>query len=174
MEDYFIKSGKIGLRDIVPMDEGPFFRWHNDLGIREKIGGVFPFNRSTFYGICHSRVEQHPSDIWFAICNEDTLIGIAGLHNLKYIQGNAEIAILIGEPAYRNKKIGRYVLKLIEEYAFGTLALHRLYALVYSDNLHALHFFEKCRWEQEGTLKEASYWNYRFRDVVIWAKIRCG
>lgn len=171
MDGYFIKQGEIGLRCIMPADEETFLRWHNDPKMREKIGGVFPFDRNTFQKICNSYGEQQPADIWFAIIKEDELVGIAGLHNLKYIQRNAEVAIFIGNEIYRRRGIGRNVVNLIVEYAFGTLALHRLYALVYSDNIPALYFFNKCQWKQEGVLKDAFYWNYHFRDVVIWSKI---
>ncbi len=171
MENYFIRDGSIGLRSIREDDRKEFFGWHDDSSIREKIGGVFPFSENTFKRICQSYNELNPSDIWFALCDEEMLIGIAGLHNIKYIQGNAELAILIGEKKERNKGKGSQILKLIEKYAFGTLNLHRLYAYVYGDNVEALLFFKRCLWKHEGTMKDASFWNYRFRDIEIWAKV---
>ena len=171
MASYFIRQGKIGLRSIDFKDEKFFLRWHNDYEMRENIGGVFPFTSNTFQQICRSCHEPYPFDIWFAVCEDDKLIGIAGLHSVRYIQRNAELAILIGEKADREKGKGRIVLELIEEYAFGTLDLHRLYALVYSYNYPAMNFFESCNWNQEGIMQEAAYWNYRFCDVVIWAKM---
>lgn len=171
MENYFIIDGQIGLRSIREDDREAFLCWHDDSCIREKIGGIFPFSEKTFQAICQSYNESNPPDIWFAVCDGDKLIGIAGIHNIKYIQRNAELAILIGERQDRNKGKGSMILKLVEEYAFGTLNLHRLYAYVYGDNMCALHFIEKCLWKYEGTLKDASFWNHRFRDIEIWAKV---
>lgn len=171
IDNYFIRDGSIGLRSILKVDSEVFICWHNDSSMREKIGGIFPFSENTFKEICNSYNELYPADIWFAICDEDRLIGIAGLHNIKYIQKNAELAILIGEEKNRCKGMGSKILKMIEEYAFGTLNLHRLYAYVYDSNIFAIHFFEKCFWKKEGTLKEASFWNHRFRNVEIWAKL---
>lgn len=171
MENYFIKNRQIGLRSIREDDCEAFLKWHDDSSIREKIGGIFPFSENTFQAICRSYNELNPPDIWFAVCDGDILIGIAGLHNIKYIQRNAELSILIGEEQNRNKGKGSMILKLVEEYAFGSLNLHRLYAHVYGDNVCALSFFEKCLWEHEGTMKDASFWNHRFRDVEIWAKV---
>lgn len=171
MENYFIRDGKIGLRSIQEYDREAFLCWHDDSGIREKIGGIFPFSGNTFQAICRSYNEPNPPDIWFAVCDGDKLIGIAGLHSIKYIQRNAELAILIGEKKDRREGKGSTVLKLVEEYAFGILNLHRLYAYVYGDNMCALHFFEKCLWEHEGTMKDAFFWNYRFRDIEILAKV---
>lgn len=171
MDGYFIRRDEIGLRCVMPEDGENFLRWHNDPVMRERIGGIFPIDRDTFRKICCSYGERKPSDIWFAISKKDELIGIAGLHSVKYIQRNAEVAILIGEEMHRQKGVGQEAMDLIVEYAFGTLAMHRLYALVYGDNIPAICFFDKCGWSREGVLKEASYWNYRFRDIVVWALI---
>lgn len=172
MEDYFIKTDTIGLRCIKEEDREALLFWYNDSRIREKIGGIAPFNRNDFQEICHSYSEINPANIWFAVCEDDKIIGIAGLHNIKYVQRNAELAILIGEREEQRKGKGSMILKLVEDYAFGILNLHRLYAYVYGDNIQALHFFEKGSWQREGVLREASFWNYCFRDVEIWAKLK--
>lgn len=171
MENYFIRDGAIGLRSIRESDREKFLRWHDDSSVRKKIGGIFPFSETVFQEICHSSHELHPANIWFAVCEGEKLIGIAGLHNIKYIQKNAELAILIGEKRNRCRGKGSIILRLVEEYAFGTLNIHRLYACVYSDNMFALHFFAKCAWKREGVLKDASFWNHSFRNVEIWAKL---
>jgi RimJ/RimL family protein N-acetyltransferase len=171
MENYFITDGELALRAIRIEDREAFLFWHNDRSLREKIGGIFPFSENTFKAICQSYDEPTPSDVWFAVCDSGKLIGIAGLHSIKYIQRNAELALLIGEQHDRSKGKGRMILKLIEDYAFGTMNLHRLYAYIYSDNTDALRCIESCFWEHEGTMKDASFWNYRFRNIEIWAKI---
>lgn len=171
MENYFIRDRRMGLRSIREEDWEVFLYWHDDSKMREKIGGIFPFSRNAFHEICNSPNEDTPPNIWFAACEGDELIGIVGLHNIKYIQRNAELAILIGSYKDRNKGKGRKILQLIEEYAFGMLNLHRLYAYVYEDNECAKNFFEKCLWVREGIMKDASFWNHNFRNVEIWAKL---
>lgn len=171
MEKYFIKKEEITLRSICQSDEAEFIGWHNNPYNRDKIGSIFPFSSNTFKAICKSYNEEYPSNVWFAICEKDELIGIAGLHGIKYIQRNAEVALLIGKEEERNKGKGKIVLNLIEEYAFNTLNMHRLYAYIYQDNTASLKFMEKCAWELEGVLKEASFWNSHFRNVEVWAKL---
>lgn len=169
MKGYFIQQESVGLRQIEVFDKSAFLQWHNDSKMREKIGGIFPFNSNTFQEICHLSNQTYPANMWFAVCEYDRLVGIAGLHNIKYIQKNAEIAVFIGDEPNRRKGIGKTVLRLIEQYAFGTLDLHRLYALVYSDNAIALDFFRSVGWKKEGVMQEAAFWNYQFRDVVIYS-----
>ncbi|HIX59482.1 MAG TPA: GNAT family N-acetyltransferase [Candidatus Blautia gallistercoris] len=171
MRDYFLKQDAIGLRGIRKEDQETFLNWHNDSELREKIGGIFPFTEGMFEQICRGNMEDHPADVWFAICRNDRLIGIAGLHSIKYIQRNAELSLLIGNPEERRRGSGSLSLQLIEVYAFKTLQMHRLYARVYGDNQGAQRFLKKCHWRQEGILREASFWKNRFRDVEIWAKL---
>lgn len=171
MDSCFIKNGKICLRGIREEDREKFLFWHNDSSMREKIGGIFPFSENTFYSICHSYDKSELSDIWFAVCDGNRLIGITGLHNVKYVARNAELAILIGEERDRRQGKGRIVLELIEKYAFGTLNLHRLYAHVYDDNVYASNFLRMCDWKCEGVMEDASFWNYRFRNVEIWGRL---
>ena len=171
MRDYFLKQDVIGLRGIRKEDQETFLNWHNDSGLREKIGGIFPFTEGMFERICRGSTEEHPADVWFAICRNERLIGIAGLHSIKYIQRNVELSLLIGDPEERRRGSGSLALQLIEAYAFGTLQMHRLYARVYGDNQGSQCFLKKCHWKQEGILREASFWKNRFRDVEIWAKL---
>lgn len=171
MNNYFIIEDGIGLRSIQKEDRTAFLFWHNNSDMRDMIGGIFPFTENTFREICASGNENYPSDMWFAICVNNELAGIAGFHSIKYIQRNAELALFIGEQNNRNKGIGSKTLKLLEEYAFNTLNLHRLYVNVYSDNLIAHKFFQKNQWQEEGILREASYWKNCFRNVVIYAKL---
>lgn len=172
MEGYFIEEDNIGLRSIRKEDEIDFLRWHNNSKMREKIGGVFPFTENTFHEICTAHNENYPSDIWFAVCVNNNLTGIAGFHYIKYIQRNAELALFIGEENIRKQGIGSKTLKLLEEYAFNTLNLHRIYVNVYSDNLEARKFFQKNQWQEEGILRDAIYWKNCFRNVVIYAKLK--
>ncbi len=169
---YFLKRASVALRAIEKVDKDKFLQWHNDLALRNLIGGIFPLDEGAFQKICDQGYEKLlPSQIWFSVCYEDKLVGIAGLHNVRYVQRNAEVACFVGENQYRQQGIGSAVVGLIEEYAFGTLNLHRIYAYVYDDNIIAKNFFAKQQWLQEGLLREASYWNYTFRDIVIFARI---
>ena len=75
MSYYFIKKGNIGLRQICVDDKEKFLYWHNNAEMRRRIGGIFPFDEAIFYKICSDSIGEQPSDIWFAICKEERLIG---------------------------------------------------------------------------------------------------
>ena len=110
MKDYFIERENIGLRPINVKDKYEFIKWHNDEDMRERIGGIFPFNEASFNEIVSLGFEEYPKNIWFSICRNKKLIGIAGLHNIKYVQKNAECAIFIGKGEERQQKNGSLAL----------------------------------------------------------------
>lgn len=168
----FIKEGSLVLRAIVPEDKELFLKWHNDQNIRECIGGIFPFTERTFEYVCRMSEQDTPPHIWFALCYEEELIGVAGLHNVKYIQKNAEVAILIGNQDYRKKGFGSRYLILLEKYAFDMINLHRLYAFIYPENTVSRHLFEKHDYILEGVVREAAFWNGEYRDIMLYGKLK--
>lgn len=167
----FMNNENLILRPICSEDKDMFLIWHNDPDMREKIGGIFPFTEYTYRQICKGDETDTPPNIWFALCLDDHMIGIVGLHNIRYVQRNAEIAFLIGEHKYRKKGYGVKALALLEKYAFCTLGLHRIYAYIYSDNIASISLVEKCHFCKEGILHEANYWNGKYRDVYVYAKL---
>lgn len=168
----FIKEGCLVLRAIVPEDKEFFIKWHNDQKMRNCIGGIFPFTERTFEDVCRTSEQNTPPHIWFALCHEDELIGVAGLHNVRYIQGNAEVAVMIGNQEYRNMGLGCRFLAMMEQYAFDMLNLHRLYAHIYPENTDSRHLFEKNNYVLEGVLREAAFWNGKYRDIMVYGKIK--
>lgn len=169
--NFFLEKGGIVLRPLGAEDRNAFLEWHNNPEIRSQIGGAFPFPKGWYREVCGSYGDENPPHIWMGICIGNSLIGVCGLHNVRYVRRNAEVALLIGEGRHRKKGHGTKSLFLLEEYAFGSLGMHRIYAHVFDDNRGSIRLFRKCGFCQEGVLKEADFWNGRFRDVVVFGKI---
>ena len=168
----FIFEGKTCLRPINNADKDIFIKWYNNIDIRKDIGGMIPFTEAEFMEACLMKQKINPPSIWFSVCVNGNVVGTAGLHQIKYIQRNSEISILIGEDKYRNKGIATSAIKLLNEYAFNNLQMHRLYACVFSDNKRSIGLFTKCGYKMEGTLKDAAYWNGVYRDVLIFGMVK--
>ena len=171
MCDYFITEDNLSLRPIHKEDKNTFLKWHNDAELRKRIGGLVPFSEAEFKEACQMKERTNPPNIWFAICVSGRVVGISGLHQIKYLQRNAEVSIFIGEKSFRHRGIATKTIKMLEKYAFGSLQMHRIYAYVFVDNEPSVHLFYKCGWEKEGLLKDASYWNGKYRDVLLFSMI---
>ncbi len=171
MKDYFFVDKDICLCPLHKEDKAVFLKWHNDSKIRNSIGGLIPFSEAEFLEACEMRERINPSSLWFSICDCGQIVGIVGIHQIKYIQRNAELSILIGEEENRKKGIATRIIKMIERYVFRDLQMHRLYANIFSDNKPSIRLVEKCGWEREGLLKDAAFWDGQYKNVIIFSKI---
>ncbi|MFW9784002.1 MAG: GNAT family N-acetyltransferase [Candidatus Heimdallarchaeota archaeon] len=84
-------------------------------------------------------------------------IGDIGLNRINWINRNANIFATIGEPAYWGKGIVGEAAKLLIDYAFTELNLHKIFASIYNPNQRSLRAAEKLGFKKEGILKEQEY-----------------
>jgi RimJ/RimL family protein N-acetyltransferase len=72
--------------------------------------------------------------------------------------------VLIGNPSFRGKGIGKSMIESALEICFATLNLHKVSLGVYDFNLPALKTYESSGFSVDGVLRDAkkagdSYWN---------------
>ena len=63
-------------------------------------------------------------------------------------------------------------LAKIIQYGFDKMGLHRLEALVGSENLASLRLMEKFDFIKEGLLREHYYTSGKFENSVVFSKLR--
>jgi RimJ/RimL family protein N-acetyltransferase len=94
-------------------------------------------------------------------------IGFVGFIEVKKIDRNAHIIIVIGEDEYRGKGMGKQALKFITDYGFKKLNLHKIYLHVYSPNIAAIKCYESFGFKKEAMLKEQAFINNQFCDEIV-------
>jgi RimJ/RimL family protein N-acetyltransferase len=94
-------------------------------------------------------------------------IGITSLINIDTKNRNAECIIDIGEKEYWGKGYGTEALKLLLDYAFLELNLHRISLRVFSHNERAIHIYNKIGFVQEGVVRESLYRSGKWHDTII-------
>jgi len=99
-------------------------------------------------------------------------IGTIGLNHIDARHNRAEFGILIGDAKARGKGLASEASRLLFDYAFNKLGLHRLYLHVFPDNKPALHLYRKLGFIQEGLLRRHVVKNGEHRDVVVMALLR--
>ena len=82
----------------------------------------------------------------FAIVTKEkgSHIGNISLQNIDYVDRSAELAIIIGDKRYWGKGIGLEAWKLMMNYGFLVLNLHRLYCGCANKNLGMRRIAEKA------------------------------
>lgn len=94
-------------------------------------------------------------------------IGVTSLINIDTKNRNAECIIDIGEKEYWGKGYGTESLKMLLEYAFLELNLHRVSLRVFSLNERAIHIYNKLGFMIEGIIRESLYRNGKWHDIII-------
>lgn len=120
-------------------------------------------------------LEKSGTGQWFAICSADNKIfyGGCGLNEVKKEHRKAEIGFWL-LPAYWQQGIITEALPLVCEYAYQHMNIHRIEALVESDNLNSKKVLHKLGFKHEGTMADCEIKNGRFISLAIYSKIKTG
>lgn len=156
----FIEGRLCYLRPLMDEDiNNKYLSWIN----REKILKYLDYGRfPTSSKQLQEYVENKSNSkyvIFLAIVDKSTHkhIGNVKLEPINWVNRSAGFAIFIGDEKNRNKGIGKEVVKLMIEYAFYRLNLHRISLGVIEGNNRALGLYEKLGFKIEGIEREAIY-----------------
>lgn len=147
--------------------------WVNDSYLKARMLRVVPVSQED-QEKWYEDIVQDPSKIVFAIktLNDGQHIGNTGLYHIDWTHRRAEFWILIGERSFWGQGIGSDVVSLMQQYAFETLNLNKLYVNVGIDNEAAIALYKKANFVHEGIMKEHYYIEGKWIDVVIMEILR--
>src|SRR5262245_38986491 len=98
-------------------------------------------------------------------------VGTIGLSHIDRVNRRAEYGVLIGEPDARGKGLAAEASRLLLAYAFGTLALRRVYLHVFARNSDALRLYRRVGFQTEGVLRQHIRKGCEFLDVTVMAAL---
>lgn len=106
------------------------------------------------------------------ICEKslDKPIGTTYLRDIDVRHNKAEFGIFIGEESALGKGYGTEAAKLMVDYGFRKLNLHRIFLRVFAENLVAIRSYEKVGFVKEGVLNGDVCIDGEYRDL-IWMAI---
>ncbi len=100
------------------------------------------------------------------------LIGVVGLHGLDFKNQRAEFGISLGEKSEWGKGYATEATRMVLDYAFGTLNLHKVVLQVYANHPAALRVYEKVGFRREGVQREQHYVEGRWVDGILMGILR--
>jgi len=173
----FLIGDQIYLRPLEMDDEERCRRWFNDPDVRQFLDTIYPLSREaerSFLEKIVGRPIGPGSDIILAIAlqDDDQHIGNVGLHHINTVDRNAEMGIALGEKDMWQKGYGTEASRLVVEYGFNTLNLHRIYLRVHGNNPRALAAYKKLGFQQEGVWRQAIFRRGRYEDVILMGLLR--
>jgi RimJ/RimL family protein N-acetyltransferase len=74
---------------------------------------------------------------------------------------------MIGEKSYWNQGYGTEAMRLMINYGFHTLNLHRIWLRVFEQNKRGIRAYEKAGFVHEGKYRQAEYQHGKYQDVLL-------
>lgn len=120
----------------------------------------------------HEINQPNTKRIMFVIMYKNTPVGICGLIHRDIKNKNADVAIIIGETKMQNKSLGTETLKMLIEYGFTKLGLHRIGAEIFEYNIRSLRLFKRLNFKHEATLRKALWRDGKWWNSYVYSILR--
>ncbi len=117
-------------------------------------------------------LEKNKTGQWLAICSADGKIfyGGCGLNNINIQHRKGEIGYWL-LPEFWGKGIIAEALPFVCEYGFTFFKLHRIEAVVETENENSKKIMKKLGFTYEGTMTECEFKNGKYISLAMYAKI---
>lgn len=168
-----LNGRRIVLGPLVPSDEGALFHWLNDAETARVDFAYRPVHWATFRGWADGLIRD-ASRVMFAIRRLDnaSLIGFVGLSGIDPVHRSADLAIRIGEEANRNVGYGSEALRLVLDFGWRSLNLHRVALRALARNERAIRAFQAVGFQREGVARSATFIDGVWHDIVTMGTLR--
>ncbi|MBZ0301118.1 MAG: GNAT family N-acetyltransferase [Anaerolineae bacterium] len=115
------------------------------------------------------------------LLDTDELIGWTQLDGIDWVHHTSALGIGIGSRAFWDGGYGTEAMRLLLNFAFDELNLHRVFLTVFSYNARAIHLYDKLGFRHEGTYREHLQRDGQRYDMLLygilsreWASHRDG
>jgi len=173
----FITGKHIYLREVRLNDVNEnYYRWMNDPEVTK-------FTESRFYPVSKEALEEYVTEkqkdkdsIFLAIIFKENHqhIGNIKLGPINWIHRLADIGIIVGEKDYWGKGCATDAIRLISNYAFRTLNIHKVTAGCYKSNAASGKAFENAGFTKEGVRKAHMFYDGEYIDILQYGMINPG
>lgn len=168
MNDKPISLESVALREVRESDLQVLFKWLNDYELRISSTTYRPVSWPEHTKWVMNRLENG-SETFFVISLEERPIGVINLSSHDSQNRSADFSIRIGESTDQGRGLGTQAIKLLIDFCWKDINLHRLSLAVFSDNSRAIKSYAKTGFEYEGELREAAFINGSWRNLIIMA-----
>jgi RimJ/RimL family protein N-acetyltransferase len=151
-----------------------YLSWLNDPEVtRYTETGTFPATAEDLENY-YRAITGSRNDVILAIVDKSSgrHIGNVKLGPIHWIHRCATLGILIGEKEFWGKGIGLEATRLMAEYGFERLNLHRIDLGVFAEHAAAVRCYEKAGFKVEGRLREDLFQKGEYKDRLWMGLLR--
>lgn len=167
---------RIMLREYRQSDLQSMREWVNDQEITQYLSDIFtyPHTLENTEQYLTKMIKGSTDSRGFIIADKDTqsYIGQIDLHKIDWRNRTAVLGIVIGSKDDLGKGYGEEAIRLLMEFVFKTMNLHRLELEVLEFNERAYHCYIKCGFMEEGRLRKKQYRDGTYWDVICMGILR--
>ena len=165
-----LELNELKLRPLKESDSELLFKWRNEI---QYIKNTKSFRLPKHEGleeewIKRVMVDKSDQAVLFMMTVNDVAIGIIQLSNIDWISKNCYFGIAICEDDFKGKGYAKTSMKLLFDYAFKQLNIHKISLEVTAFNTNSIGLYEKFGFIKEGTLKEHYFWDRTYHDVHLY------
>ena len=168
----FLVGERVYLRPVEREDLVHIRKWANDPQIRRLTGEVRPMTAAAAERF-FEKVNNEEDRVWFMVVlrEDDRVIGEAGLLRMFPPWRATDLSIILGEVDAWGQGYGTEAIRLLLDYAFGSLNFHRVAIGVVGFNERALRFYERVGFRREGIQRDGYYYGGRYHDFVMMSML---
>ncbi|AZA99380.1 N-acetyltransferase [Chryseobacterium joostei] len=124
---------------------------------------------STHLKIMDEKITSNEMINWAITLKDDPkMIGTIGYYHIKPEHYRAEIGYML-LPDYQGKGYVTEAITKVVNYAFTTMNLHSIEAVIDPENVASAKVLEKCNFIKESYFKENEFYNGQFLDTIIYS-----
>ncbi len=167
-----LKGNHVGLRAIEKEDLPKLMQWRNNPELRKffrETNEINSINQQKWY---ESIIDKNSAHKMFSIINLETneLMGACGLCYIDWVNRSADFSIYLGyDNLYIDKVYAIDSAKIMQEYAFSVLNLHRLWAEIYSIDSAKKEFFNTLGFTFEGEFRETYWYDNKWHNSLFYS-----
>ena len=164
----FLMGEKVYLRPMNVEDAEWYYLNLHEPEVRKWTGTKRHFTKD-FIASYLERKSQDDFTVLLAIVrrDDDRPIGDIALQDIDPSNRCCNIRIAINQTSDTGKGYGSEAMKLMLDYGFGVLNLHRIELNVFNYNAQAMHVYEKLGFKREGVQREALFYDHKYHDSIL-------
>ena len=163
---------QVQLRSLELKDANFIIRVYNSLEVRRFLDDPDPLSLDDAEQWIRKTWAQRKAhqNFFFAIelGKSKELLGICGLFGLQKINRKAELMITLFDEYNRGKGYGTEAIRLLLDYGFNQLNLHRIVLFTHEINKRAQRVYEKLGFKPGGRRRQASFFEGAYHDQLLY------
>lgn len=168
----FLTGERVYLRPLTMADADLYFGTLFDPEARRLTGTQVSFTYEQIERYIDAKSQDRSSVLLLIALKEtDEVIGDIAIQSIDPMNRNANIRIAISQSEQQGKGYGSEAMRLMLDYGFGILNLHRIELNVFAYNERAYRAYEKLGFVKEGVQREALYYNHEYHDSIQMAML---